>query len=84
METLELNDGTVLENSNAHMDADRLYVYIRDGSSLAEVFNLLIDPEKTERIIRRAPELETVFDGYETLIAVKDEEIGMITAILKK
>lgn len=84
METLELNDGTVLENSNAHMDADRLYVYIRDGSTLEEVFNLLIDPEKTERIIRRAPELETVFDGYETLIAVKDEEIGMITAILKK
>lgn len=84
METLELYDGTVLENSNAHMDADRLYVYIRDGSSLQEVFNLLIDPEKTERIIRRAPELETVFEGYETLIAVKDEEIGMITAILKK
>lgn len=84
METLELNDGTVLENSNAHVDADRLYVYIRDGSTLEKVFNLLIDPEKTERIIRRAPELETVFDGYETLIAVKDEEIGMITAILKK
>lgn len=84
METLELYDGTVLENSNAHMDADRLYVYIRNGSSLQEVFNLLIDPKKTERIARRAPELETVFEGYKTLIAVKDEEIGMITAILKK
>ena len=84
METLELNDGTVLENSNAHRDGERLYVYIQNGSSLREVFDLLIEPEKTAKIIKRAPEIETVFEGFTKLTNVTDNENGFITAVLKK
>ena len=85
METLTLNDGTILENSNAHRDGDRLYVYIQNGSTLAEVFGLLNDPEKTERIIRKAPETEDQqFNGYKKLITVTDQENGFITGVLKK
>ena len=85
METLTLNDGTVLENSNAHRDGERLYLYIENGSTMAEVFEQLNDPEKTEKIIKRAPEMnDQIFSGFKKLIVVEDQEIGMITAVLKK
>ena len=44
METLTFNDGTVREYSNAHLSDGRLYIYIQDGSTLQDVFSLLIDP----------------------------------------
>ena len=47
METLTLNDGTVLLNSSVYQDELRLYIYVRDNSNMQEVFNLLIVPEKT-------------------------------------
>ena len=84
METLTLNDGTVLENSNAHRDRERLYVYIQNGSTLAEVFELLIDPEKTETIIKKAPGMDDqTFEGFTKLIAVQDQENGFVTAVLR-
>lgn len=84
METLTLNDGTLLSDSSAHQDDARLYVYIRSGAGLQEVFNLLIDPEKTERIVMNAPDFERIFEGFTKLTAVTDEGNGMITAVLKK
>lgn len=85
METLTLNNGTILENSNAHRDGERLYVYIQNGSTMAEVFGLLNDPEKTEKIIKKAPEMDDqTFNEFKKLIAVTDQENGMITAVLKK
>ena len=85
METLTLNDGTVLEESNAHRDGEKLFVYIQDGSTLAEVFALLIDPEKTETIVKKAPGMDDqTFEGFTKLLAVQDQENGFITAVLKK
>ena len=84
METLTLSDGTVLQNSNAYQDELRLYVYIRNGNSIQEVFNMLIDPEKTAKIIMKANEIEKTFNGFTKLITVSDEGNGTITAVLKK
>ena len=84
METLTLSDGTVLQSSNAYQDELRLYVYIRNGNSLQEVFNMLIDPEKTAKIIMGANGIEKTFNGFTKLITVSDEGNGTITAVLKK
>lgn len=82
-ETLKLNDGTVLENSSAILVSD-LFVYIHD-SDLQTVFDLLIDPENTQKIIYTQVNGESIaFVGYKKLRAVTDEGNGLITAVLRK
>ena len=82
-EKLTLNDGTVLENSSAILSSD-LFVYIHD-SDLQTVFDLLIDPENTKKIIYTQVNGEFVtFVGYKKLRAVTDEGNGLITAVLRK
>ncbi len=84
METLTLNDGTVLLNSSVYQDELRLYVYVRNNSNMQEVFNLLIVPEKTVRIIMNADSVEKAFNGFTKLVTITDEGNGTITAVLKK
>lgn len=84
METLTLNDGTVLLNSSVYQDELRLYVYVRNNSNMQEVFNLLIVPEKTVRIIMNADNVEKAFNGFTKLVTITDEGNGTITAVLKK
>ena len=80
---LKLNDGTVLEDSSAILSGD-LFLYM-NGYGLQEIFELLIDPEKTKKIIFTQVNGDKVtFTGYKRLIAVRDEENGLITAVLKK
>lgn len=82
-EQLTLNNGTILGNSSAVISGD-LYLYIR-GGSLADVFNLLIDPDNTAEIVYTMINGEDVtFSGFVRLTSVRDEENGMITAVLKK
>ena len=84
METLTLNDGTVLLNSSAYVNDNRLFVYIENGYSLQAVFNMLIDPDKTEKIVQMAPDISKTFEGFIRLITISDEGNGRITAMLKK
>ena len=80
---LKLNDGTVLENSNAVLSGD-LFLYMH-GYGLQEIFELLIDPEKTKTIIYTQANGEDItFKGYKRLIAVRDEGNELITAVLRK
>ena len=55
METITLADGTVLENATVVEDPEAyvLYFYVYTSGTLAEIFNLMNDPEKTATI--RAP-----------------------------
>ena len=83
METLTLNDGTVLENSSAIQSGD-LFLYV-NGLSMKDVFLLLDDQEKTEKIIyTRNNGSEMIYLGYEKLIAVRDEGNNLITAVLRR
>lgn len=80
---LTLNDGTALEDSSAILSGD-LFLYM-NGHGLQEIFDLLIDPEKTKKIIFTQVNGEKVtFTGYKRLIAVRDEDNGLITAVLRK
>lgn len=80
---LKLNDGTVLEDSSAIL-SDDLFLYM-NGYGMQEIFELLIDPEKTKKIIFTQVNGEKVtITGYKRLTAVRDEGNGLITAVLKK
>ena len=82
-EKLTLNNGTVLDNSSAILSGD-LFVYIHD-SDLQTVFDLLIDPENTQKIIyTQINGTSIAYVGYKKLIAVRDEGSGLITAVLRK
>lgn len=84
-ETLTLNDGTVLENSSMFRMMDRIIVYIRNGDGIRTAFDLLIDPEKTIRIIRKAPGIEEVYEGYTRLISITDDmDCGISAALIKQ
>lgn len=82
METLTLNDGTVLHGHLIETDG-RLFLYIYD-LSMAEAFTLLIQPAKTEKIIANRNRQEQTVMGYRKLVSVTDEGCGMISAGLKK
>ena len=82
-EKLTLNDGTVLENSNALLSGE-LFLYMR-GLDMRTVFNLLIDQSKTAVIIytmNNGDEMQ--FNGFTKLIAVRDEGNDLITAVMRK
>ena len=85
METLTLNDGTVLENSHAIENNDRLFIYVENGSTISQVFEIFIDPEKTKKItFTNLDSSQITWRGYKRLMDVRDEEHGLITAMLKK
>ena len=82
-ERLRLNDGTVLENSSAILSGD-LFLYI-NGQDLRTVFDLLIDPDNTKKIVYTQNNGETVtYQKYKKLIAVRDEGRNLITAVLRR
>lgn len=83
-EKLTLNDGTILEDSTVLMVDINLFLYIRNGSSLRDVFELLIEPAKTARITAEQYGQEVVYEGYTRLMSVRDEGNGQITAVLRR
>ena len=81
-ETLKLNDGTELVGHAIEAN-ERLFVYIWN-KTMAEVFELLNDPEKTKKIVATRYGNETTFRGYKRLMTVNDQGNGIIDSSLKK
>ena len=83
METLTMNDGTVL---NGHILEDGygqvIFVYL-DGMSLMDGFMILSNPAKTARIVANNHEVETVYEGYTQLDAINNQ-FGNCNATLRK
>lgn len=83
-EKLTLNNGTVLEEASAIHSTNDLFLYIY-GSDLKTVFDLLIEPENTEKITYTMNNgAEVVFEGFRKLNAVRDEGGRLITAVLRR
>ena len=82
-ERLRLNDGTVLENSSAILSGD-LFLYI-NGQDLRTVFDLLIDPDNTKKIVYTQNNGEAItYQKFKKLICVRDEGRGLITAVMRR
>ena len=85
MNTLTLNNDTVLENSYVIESDSNLFVYTQNEYTVKEVCDALYDPEVTKKIVATPIAGDPVtYRGYKKLIAVRDEGHGMITAVLKK
>ena len=83
METLTLNDGTVL---NGHIQEDGygqlIFVYL-DNMSLMDGFMILSNPGKTVRIVAESHGEEHVYEGYTVLTDINNE-YGNCNATLRK
>ena len=81
---LTLNDGTELENSYAIEAGGVLWVYCYAAITFGDLFALLNDPEKTDAITMTRAGTETEFDGYRELFCIRKEDVGFISAGIRK
>lgn len=83
METLTMNDGTVI---NGHIldngDGLTIFVYL-DGMSIVEGVMIFSDSEKTARITEMNHGTETVYEGYMELWAAS-HEFGNCNLVMRK
>ena len=84
MEKLRLNDGTELENASAILIEPDLFLYV-NKTTLGAVFYQLCESRKTRKITYTQNNGEKVnYEGYTKLKALRDEEDGLVTAVLRK
>lgn len=67
---IELADGTILENTYVRESSGKLWFYVQNGMSIQEVFALMSDPEKTERIIQN-DDTEHPVVGYVNIYSIQ-------------
>ena len=72
METVTLNDGTVLTGHCIDGGRGVLFVYL-DGMGMLEGLTLFSDPEKTARIVENNHGHEHIYEGYTQVDAVSRE-----------
>ena len=84
MEKLTLNDGTELLDSYAVETLDNLFLYIRNGMNMMQVFMLMADPNKTSLIKYTAGDSVTEFGGYTMVQGITQEHGGMISVVLRR
>lgn len=82
-EWMTLNDGTQMAGHAVEFNG-QLFLYVRGEMGLADVFQALIDPERTKKITAERFGVKTIYRGYKKLTAVRDEGGGLITAVLNK
>ena len=89
METLTLNDGTVVRNALTIEAVVGLWVHIQGGLSFSEAYELFSDADATAVITSdkrepHRPEEDTVYEGYTDLYMLKCEDDGTIVVGLHK
>ena len=81
METLTLNDGTVV-NGHCILDDRSLFVYL-DGMTVVEGVTLFADSGKTYMITALNHGTETVYEGY-TEIYSASHEFGNCNLVMRR
>lgn len=84
MEKLTLNDGTELLDSYAVETLDNLFLYIRNGMTMMQVFMLMADPNKIRMIRYTAGTTEIGYGGYTMVQGITQEHGGMISVVLRR
>ena len=81
METLTLNDGTVV-NGHCFEDDTNLFVYL-DNMTVVQGVMLFSDPNNTSHIVAMNHGTEHVYDGY-TEIYAASHEFGNCNLVMRK
>lgn len=84
VEKLTLKDGTELENSYATETLDNLFLYIRNGMNMMQVFMLMADTSKTSEITYTAGSTTVMYEGYTMVQGITQEHGGMINVVLRR
>ncbi len=84
MNTLTLNDGTVLEDTQAIESTGMLFIYSYCGHTIKELCDLLFPAENISSIEANFPGGTKTYNGYNRLVAVRDEGNNLLTAVLAK
>ena len=84
MQYLILNDGTELFDSYVALSDDRLFFYIQDGKTLAQVFALMNDPEKTSLIQYIGGDTVREYHDYTMLVSISTGVDGLISGALTR
>lgn len=83
MNTITLNDGTVLEDASVLNMSGSLCFFVRNGMTMAEVFGLFNDPEKTGTITVTQYGQEKTYEGYTDLNMIQKDD-AQVSGILTK
>ena len=88
METLTLNDGTVITNAISIRAVVGLWIHL-NGYTMQEAFSLFSDPSKTERITTDKtepdrPDEPIIYEGYTDLFSIRIDDEGEIVVGLKE
>lgn len=81
METLTLNDGTVV-NGHCILSSGKLFVYL-DGMDIMDGFLMFSDPDKTAVITEMNHGHENIYEGYTQVDAVS-REFGNCNLVMVK
>lgn len=83
---LRMADGTNVPKARVILSAGTLWFYVDSPMTMAEVFGIMDDPEKTKRITMVNDDgSEETFLGYTELMCIRKEEyIRQINGGLKK
>lgn len=83
MYSIEMSDGTILENTTCLNDDLHLFVYIEKGDLITNV-TLFSDSEKTKKIVYKKDNQELqVYEGYTKFLSVSTE-YGNCNIVLRK
>ena len=83
METITLNNGTVIENAHCIEMDDRLFVYIEQDQTMTWAVTLFDHPENTREITENRYGAEKTYKGYTMLYSVS-REYGNVNLVLRK
>ena len=84
MQKLILNDGTELENSYACETLENLFLYIKNGMNMMQVFMLLYDPNKTDRIIYTSGDMTSEYTGFTVVQTIDTGVGGLVCATMRR
>ena len=80
---LVLNDGTTIENGEAGLFNNHLWLYIT-GMTLSAVAGLFFDPSKTARIVFQYGDMEDVYTGYVNCTDLSINNDGRVSVCMEK
>ena len=83
METVQLSNGTVIDNAHCLEVNNRLFVYISSSDDIKRWFDLFVEPENTQTIESDYYGDKNTYSGYTDLFSISKEN-GNINIVLAK
>lgn len=80
---LILNDGTILEGSEAGYADGFLWLYIT-GMSLQDAAIMAFNPEKTRKITFQYENMQEIYEGFTVCTNLHIDQDGLVSVCLKK